>query len=301
MNIIHCKTMCRRLEQELRINQRVSVRVLSRYSHAVNLELNNGRLISCMASGRGDVMVPYGMIVSGDLEQGMFEEGRESMLALSPSVEQDDVWILDISGAEIRDMRLGMGMMPDEGWGTVRETVGAYLRNRSKERGIGEALRYLKEGKAAVRRCGYEEISQQLAAKRLQSFLGCLARLRPEDGEAGAGRRCPNILGMGVGLTPSSDDFVLGLLAVFQYTGDARQRWLEEFVAFHLQTTTRISREMLEHGISGEYPSYILEFFRGAAQGQVTGEMLDVFYNHGHSSGLDTLHGIYMGLKLMAE
>ncbi len=319
MKMIRCKEICRRLEQELRQSQMLPVRVLSIYRHVVNLERKDGRLVSCMIAHEREMLVPYGMIVRSGLDLGTIKEGQEILLALPPASERIGVWVLDVAGAEIRDMKLGMraalsggreksGRTPEKAdEETAREMVGTYLREHVKERGIGEALEELKKGSAAAQDRsaatpgGYEGIARQQTADRLRCFLAYLTRLGQGELKASDRAACPNILGMGVGLTPASDDFMLGLLAAFQYAGDPRQVWLEDFISTYLETTTRISQDMLAHGICREYPSYILAFFEAEARGCMNCEILDAFYHHGHSSGMDTLHGIGVGLRMTVE
>ena len=99
------------------------------------------------------------------------------------------------------------------------------------------------------------------------------------------------VIGMGQGLTPCGDDFIVGLLSAL-WARDSHKRFLlAESCLPLLSNTTKVSAEMLAHAIKGRFSQVVLDFYRGER------EQLLSFLSYGHTSGHDTLCGIHAGLS----
>lgn len=96
------------------------------------------------------------------------------------------------------------------------------------------------------------------------------------------------LLGLGIGLTPSGDDFIIGVLAALELykKSDIRTR-LAEAVGSNLSATNTISAAFLRHAINGRYSERLLEMLLHPSEGRVV-----LAASVGHSSGADTLFGI---------
>lgn len=111
---------------------------------------------------------------------------------------------------------------------------------------------------------------------------GILERGRPEE-----------LVGLGEGLTPAGDDFLIGVLAALEWMGaDGPRRRLTQALAGRLDGTTTLSRAFLARAMEGEYSQPVLDLFRAledpAATAQATARLCAI----GHSSGSDMLGGI---------
>ena len=108
----------------------------------------------------------------------------------------------------------------------------------------------------------------------------------------------PNMLGYGKGLTPSTDDFMLGLYSVMEAAGDVeRMELLKQYMKRHMKTTTEVSYWMLHYALyESGYPEIILEYFREEGSRP---QILEKFFKHGSSSGVDMLTGILCGLHIV--
>ncbi len=103
-----------------------------------------------------------------------------------------------------------------------------------------------------------------------------------------------NIIGFGPGLTPSSDDFLVGLLSALVYAGDPLSRIIGQYINLHKEKTTEVSKWMLHYAANHRlFPIIIKRFY------QTGGHNLEQFLTHGGTSGLDLLCGIYTGLFLI--
>ncbi|MDF2522558.1 MAG: Protein of uncharacterized function [Clostridiales bacterium] len=104
------------------------------------------------------------------------------------------------------------------------------------------------------------------------------------------------IIGYGIGLTPSADDFVLGLLAVYS-SRDPVFKNLAQACKANIYRTNDISGEMLFHGSEKRFCKPIIELFESPDISSAAASLLNV----GYSSGHDILCGIYAGLVLLCK
>ncbi|MGT4070859.1 UNVERIFIED_CONTAM: DUF2877 domain-containing protein [Aeromonas hydrophila] len=104
------------------------------------------------------------------------------------------------------------------------------------------------------------------------------------------------LLGYGHGLTPSGDDFLLGVLFALEWRSFQGRDELIAALLPLLARTTDVSAEMLRMGAVGHYGEHLLQL--------ATAREEDVVYaiqniaNYGHSSGHDMLCGIRFVLML---
>ncbi len=109
-----------------------------------------------------------------------------------------------------------------------------------------------------------------------------------------------NIVGYGMGLTPSADDFLLGILSVLEASGQERKRErLKEYVLKHYEGTTEVSKYMLHYGaVDHIYPKFLQDFL---VKSMDSLEDFHGFIAHGSTSGADLLAGVMVGIEIMME
>ena len=109
------------------------------------------------------------------------------------------------------------------------------------------------------------------------------------------------LIGLGIGLTPSGDDFLCGFLAGLRMSSsvsshiptaesDSFRQILEEKIRSHLNRTNEISAAFLHCAALGQFsaPVHLLR------NPKITAEQIyQAFSGIGHASGIDTLCGIY--------
>jgi len=102
------------------------------------------------------------------------------------------------------------------------------------------------------------------------------------------------LVGLGIGFTPSGDDFVSGVLLVQQITGLAVVQ--APPIRTALGKTTTGGATLLRLALAGFPPEYmsriVTALLRGAPE-----EALAIARAHGHSSGLDALTGLLWGIS----
>lgn len=113
------------------------------------------------------------------------------------------------------------------------------------------------------------------------------------------------IVGLGVGLTPSGDDFIIGALAIaraFSLSGGLGYA-LVEIVDMLAQNTTRISQHYLMSAVRGRFSQSVIDAVHAVLCGDLhmsTGASEASFrtlLNHGSTSGTDTLAGMVAMLQ----
>lgn len=113
------------------------------------------------------------------------------------------------------------------------------------------------------------------------------------------------LIGLGIGLTPSGDDFLCGFISVFHrlnLTGTEFFQVLQEQIRLHLRNTNPISARFLGCALENHFSKSIIEFFQlSPTTPPDIPQLVRIFENIGHSSGMDTLFGIYYACRLFLE
>ena len=107
------------------------------------------------------------------------------------------------------------------------------------------------------------------------------------------------LIGLGIGLTPSGDDFLCGVLAGCALAGIFESdfcRRLRSHILSHLERTNDISGSFLSCAASHQFSSAVS--LLGGERCPSSVEIDSAFSAVGHSSGFDTLYGIYFILSL---
>ena len=102
------------------------------------------------------------------------------------------------------------------------------------------------------------------------------------------------LVGLGLGLTPSGDDFLCGLLSVLP-EGSLRESLIRQCMP-QLHTTTDISAAFLEAACQGCFGEWLHELY-GAQTPDAAEDAAERIAAIGHSSGCDLLAGVAYGLK----
>jgi hypothetical protein len=100
------------------------------------------------------------------------------------------------------------------------------------------------------------------------------------------------LLGLGFGLTPSGDDFVAGIIAIMNLTGKSTAQFRKTIEGYD----NPFSRTMLIDALEGHYSYTLYSLIRSIANESVSENDIAYLLRVGHTSGYDTLAGIYYGL-----
>ncbi len=138
----------------------------------------------------------------------------------------------------------------------------------------------------------------------LQSYLyDSLVDIKQESNLRKQARKISNLIGAGEGLTPSGDDFICGILAIFTYLShdekiSERKELVSKQVKKNAHKTTDVSKEYLLYASDGLFNEYVSKCFNEHTHNQPYLQYLHKISTLGHSSGTDFLVGMYFGLEI---
>lgn len=127
------------------------------------------------------------------------------------------------------------------------------------------------------------------AAKR--TLHACTDALDAQDWDTAADTLC-RLIGLGIGLTPSGDDFLCGVLAgltLLQARSLPLSSLLRERIFLHLSDTNDISAAFLRCALADQVSLPVKKLLTVSHPDEIAA----AFQQIGHSSGMDTLCGIY--------
>jgi hypothetical protein len=113
------------------------------------------------------------------------------------------------------------------------------------------------------------------------------------------------LVGLGEGLTPSGDDFLVGLMAVLHMTGflpcRAGSQVREQFCECVRLGTSQLSGEFLRCALEGHFAEPLVMLVRalGVPEADTWPPYAATLATVGHSSGVDAMVGIALGCRLL--
>lgn len=270
-------------------------RVHSVFRHAVNFLMEDDCFVTLMLSGKP--LCPEGIVVSPDafLRQtaGMLQLSADGLLPFKQgeAVCLKENWLLskafdiDLNGAESVELALSGCAVAED----VQQRLTQWLPEQLDKRGFLTGLR-----RDAC--CDHENISafrEVLLATMSQPDLDRAVRFEIFS------RQLNQFIGLGEGLTPSGDDFLVGLLWAL-WVGEAdRLPGFDTFlcaVQSTLHKTNDISAQMLRFAIRKRFTEPLISLAR-VSDPTDCAEAFKRIAAFGHTSGFDTLCGLLVGLK----
>lgn len=261
--------------------------VHSVYEHAVNIKLNNELL--CLQPAQTPMSpvtlltnIPENVFKTLPVKAGDMAEVRGNMLVIKNKENIEFIWD---DSTEYVDL------------GLSRENKYDIIDMEQFTEQAEQVLRNMHTG--GMRQAIYEEKTADLLNSRIVEILN-ESREYLENGrwEACAETLC-KFVGLGIGLTPSGDDFLCGMLAglTLGHRGqEAFARELRKQIMKNLGRTNEISQTFLRCAVDDEYSEAVQMIFRGNAELGLK-EMRKI----GHSSGMDTLCGIIYANKILKK
>lgn len=124
------------------------------------------------------------------------------------------------------------------------------------------------------------------------------------SGEVPAAERASvALIGLGIGLTPSGDDFLVGLLAGLEATDDPMREPLAAAIAREAPPrTTAFGAALLDHACRGEFSERLHDVLVAMASrnGAALQPAITRANAYGATSGADTLTGLFVALDVAA-
>lgn len=164
------------------------------------------------------------------------------------------------------------------------------------QQGLAELLSVWEPGESPqdLRSIGSLSAWVQQAAPTIAAFASAPVPQLVQDGR--------RLIGLGLGLTPSGDDYLLGFVAARIAQGETGEvRWLRLSLAHHaMNATNLISASYLRHGLQGRFSSHLKRLLDLLHSPGCTPEavkpVIEQVIQVGSTSGRDTLIGVLTGL-----
>jgi hypothetical protein len=145
--------------------------------------------------------------------------------------------------------------------------------------------------------------SSQLSQRMGKSVMRLIVSTECFDVER-AVHAAGKMIGLGPGVTPSGDDILLGFLAgLWSVSGSEQRRlsFIQDFGNRFMQITEQtneISRTYLCNAIEGKFSSALSNLVEAIADGDRVDMLVDEAMRVGHSSGMDSVTGLLIGLRV---
>jgi hypothetical protein len=272
-------------------------RVHSCYARIINIHTPSGRLLTLQ--GEGMLQAPLGLTLATDVA------ALGTCLPVGALVVQDIPTARSYPAALLlrcADALVWDGQMPAQPGLTpsvlahLAHGLATWLCHHTPGRGLTPLLLALEHGPlglSATNAAAYAVLAPLCAGRQAFAVPTLLTLAKA-------------LVGLGEGLTPSGDDFLVGLLVVLHITGflpcRAASPIREQFCACVRLGTSQLSGEFLRCAFEGHFAEPLVLLVRA-----LCAPATDAWPAHaatlaavGHSSGVDAMVGIALGCRLLA-
>lgn len=153
------------------------------------------------------------------------------------------------------------------------------------------------------------KVPEDLVLSYVKQKLKLVITLIHDDKTEAAAEAISSLIGVGTGLTPSGDDFITGILSAFSAFPETFDEDIVEqvrnSVSLHLQNTNEISMAFIKCALDNQFSVPVISLYQWLCsenglpetRKSQSDEILQSFLAIGHSSGIDTLTGIWWALE----
>lgn len=153
------------------------------------------------------------------------------------------------------------------------------------------------------------KVPEDLVLSYVKQKLKTVITLIHDDKTEAAAEAISYLIGVGTGLTPSGDDFITGILSAFSAFPETFDEDIVEqvrnSVSLHLQNTNEISMAFIKCALDNQFSVPVISLYQWLCsenglpetRKSQSDEILQSFLAIGHSSGIDTLTGIWWALE----
>ena len=206
---------------------------------------------------------------------------------------------VDLRGAPVWKCRvpeLNMDMEPpvtQKAWSTAWDLLNKEQRLKNTDIIVADDLFQANAGSTLSRRISEPVMELATSAQQFD--------------HQGAVSAAKKMIGLGPGVTPSGDDILIGFLAgLWSMAGQNQTQisFIRSFGAELVQLarqTSEISRTYIYHATQGQFSSSLSHLAEAIAKGEAVEEALQAAMHVGHSSGMDSVTGLLIGLCVWNE
>jgi hypothetical protein len=284
-----------RLLKYIKLHNEATLQIHSVFDNSFNLIDDSGQIIGILSSGK--MLSPMSMAINvhhinhGAIEQGHLCEIRDNALHIHNTKLK-----IQVEKAQKLNLKLDK-WAPDILIDNLDDVKDAVIKN--SQTGLGELIKYLVFDSGNIYINSEDSEINEYSAfikERLVDLLNSIYHEQYDTFQS----MVPRIIGFGPGLTPSTDDFVTGLISVL-YVYDYRLAY--DLIASSVKgKTTKISEEMIRHVSEGFVTEpYKILFAKLKSNKNQVEKALHQVIETGASSGVDYLFGVYCMLRIHLE
>lgn len=184
--------------------------------------------------------------------------------------------------------------------------VKKFVQGKKDHEGLGQLLPYVDDilSGASIHDLELNPFSRS-ALPRITILLKAVKSGNFDD----VRKNAENLVGLGLGLTPSADDMLAGFMAGLQWASSSlgvnekRVHMVNSSIVACAEKTTLLSQQVLKHAAVGEVNETVENFLKAILTGKAdevkesAGNVLLI----GETSGTDTMLGLLLGLSIALE
>jgi hypothetical protein len=271
------------------------------FDGAINFIDSRGELIGVLSCDKD--ISPMSMIAnkySFDLDKviqgNLIQFSKDSINFL------DSPLYISMRYPEIVDLELEK--MGEFNWFLLQKKLGLMKKTLIEEGsmdGIGELIKYYKFQEAVTCTMGYNDEVNEYCDFINERLVELLNGILDQDEER-VRDILPRIIGFGPGLTPSTDDFMVGILMILKVTNHENKEFMiSDWQGLYEGKTTKISENMIKNAVKG----YVAESYKELNDVLYNDDILDIeayvkrVIQKGSSSGSDFILGVYCMLNIL--
>jgi uncharacterized protein DUF2877 len=278
----------------VRVPPRARAQVHSVFLRACNIETDSGELVTLLAPGSGNI--PHGIRCASPIGplNTRLRRGQVAILEVGMLRIPAADFEADFSRATVWNGTVAAalpGLRGAEAQETLRELCET-LREHAPGQGVAPGL--------FSSRSAHSTLERALVARMAQT-LPILARATETSDVGAVVSALSALVGLGAGLTPSGDDFIVGYLAALWSRSHSKPGIATLLHALAIPVgqlslhTNAISRQMVLDALQGHFAERLTEVVRCVCGGgDVAGAAMRAL-QIGHSSGADVLCGLLFG------
>ncbi|WP_201529779.1 DUF2877 domain-containing protein [Psychrobacter frigidicola] len=258
--------------------------VESVFHRALNLRLDGGELLSIFPAGSPDA--PAGLVSSHGI--GQILGGVGETVELSPTAITFNTTTITTNNCQFVSNSLGERQLP---------MLSHDYLEQFTQHVKAQAIQGSFYGSMP------NDVFNSAQVARLERGRGQLKLAWTQSSVEGIADATQQLIGLGIGLTPSGDDYLVGLLLVLNHSvaaDSANLAAIKQVILDNLGTTTSVSQAYLRAGLERRYGEPLRDLLIAVtSQADTFENALQTVLSHGATSGQDTCTGMIDAWKLL--
>ncbi|MBF8984218.1 DUF2877 domain-containing protein [Lutibacter sp. B2] len=305
--------MCRKIKNKMYDEEIINGKVHSVFKTACNIITTDDELISILTCEK--FISPMSVVVGTrkKFAQLGIKQNLPVRIIKKHILFKEINLDIDLSKTKIWDFKPNFNYIKDTEENIINKLryIEEYMYRYGNSDGISNIVFCLGNYVEELKTYENNDISLNQYSKFIIHRITKFLKLCMDDDRENISEAAKKIIGFGPGLTPSADDFIVGLMTSFIYLSDyfgldilKVYEFNKEIVKDIRNRTTLVSEKMLMFASVGEVSEGIKRLMKSflsiSEEKEFINSLIDVL-NFGGTSGTDILSGIYVGSKIIVR